>query len=139
MGRIKYNDIEDAFMFVSMSPMFSHTACICRKTGKTYYRSEEADMDDLPEDVYENEDYVEIPHKNELDLGKKLVLDFSSVHLPHRIDKVHSIFSTRGAYQRFKDLLEYEGLLDEWYSFEKKKQKKALIEWCHDNHIDIED
>ena len=91
--------------------------------------------DDLPDDIYESDHYIEIPHKNELDLGKALVLNFTSLHMQSEIEKVYSIFRKKGAYSRFKDLLESKGLLDEWYKFEEKRQKEALIEWCEENNI----
>jgi hypothetical protein len=33
------------------------------------------------------------------------------------------IFSRRGAYERFKDLLEQKGLLGEWYVFEQQRTR----------------
>ena len=46
------------------------------------------DSDDLPEDVDESDKYIEIPHKNELDLGRNLVFQFVSKHIPEEIVKV---------------------------------------------------
>lgn len=132
---IKFYDIELAFDFVSSDQMYMHSAYLCLKTGNIFYTSEMGDSDDLPEDIYESEQYIEIPHKNELDLGKALVLDFTSMHLQSEIDKVYSIFRKKGAYSKFKNLLESKGLLDEWYKFEAKNQKEALIKWCEENNI----
>jgi hypothetical protein len=134
---VKFEDIKYAFMFVSSGQMYMHSAYLDRETGETFYVSEMGDSDELPEDIYENDRYVEIPHKNELDLGKALVFDFSSTHMPDYIEKVYSIFRKKGAYSRFKSLLESQGLLDEWYSFEEKRQGEALREWCRENKIEI--
>jgi len=136
---VKFVDIEFAFMFVSGAPMYTNSAYISLETGQTYYVSGMGDSDELPEDIYENEQYIEIPHKNELDLGKALVLDFTSSHMPNELEKVDSIFRKKGAYSRFKDLLERKGLLEEWYSFEDKRQNEALREWCKENKIKITD
>ena len=132
---IKLNDIELAFEFVSSDQMYMHSAYLCLKTGDIFYTSEMGDSDELPEDIYESEQYIEIPHKNELDLGKALVLDFTSMHMLNEIEKVHSIFRKKGAYSKFKNLLESKGFLDEWYKFEEKRQSEALIEWCKENNI----
>jgi hypothetical protein len=133
---IKFSDIEFAFDFVSMGQMHMHSAYICRKTGKIFYTSEMRDSDELPEDIYENEQYVKIPHKNDLDLGKALVIDFTSDHMPDNIEDVYSIFRKKGAYSKFKNLLEAKDLLEEWYSFEEKRQNEVLRDWCKEKKIE---
>lgn len=134
---IEFSDIELAFDFVSSDQMFMHSAYLCLKTGEIFYTSEMGDSDELPEDIYESDQYVEIPHKNEFDLGKPLVIDFTSRHLPDEIEEVYSIFRKKGAYSKFKNLLERKDLLDQWYSFEEKSRNEALREWCQENNIEI--
>jgi hypothetical protein len=134
---INFNEIEDAFFYVSMEQMYMHSAVLCRETGEIYYTSEMGDSDELPDDVDDQDKYISIPHKNELDLGKSLVLDFTSEHMPDELEKVYGIFRRKGAYSRFKELLEAKGLLDTWYKYEESHQKEALREWCHENNIDI--
>jgi hypothetical protein len=134
---IEFSDIELAFDFVSSDQMFMHSAYLCLKTGEIFYTSEMGDSDELPEDIYESDQYVEIPHKNEFGLGKPLVIDFTSRHLPDEIEEVYSIFRKKGAYSKFKNLLERKGLLDQWYSFEEKSRNEALREWCQENNIEI--
>ena len=53
------------------------------------------------------------------------------------IEKVYSIFRSRGAYSRYKDLLDDKGLLDKWYKFENERQQAALKEWCVENDIKL--
>ena len=108
---MKYSDIEDAFMFVSMSPPHEHYAYLNRETGEAYYVSTFGDSDELPDDLEINEKYIDIPHKNDLDLGRKLVFNFISANLPDEYPQVNRIFSRKGAYTRYKDLL------DKWRSF----------------------
>src|SRR5210317_1218120 len=136
---IKFRDIEDAFFFVSMGEMYMNSAILCIETGQVLYISDFGDSDELPEDIDDDPDkYIDIPHKNELDLGKPLVLDFSAMHLPDHLEKVNSFFHKKGAYSRFKNLLEAKGLLDKWYAFEEEEQNKALREWLKENDIHIE-
>ena len=119
--------------------MYMNSAILCIKTGQVFYISDFGDSDELPEDIDDDLDkYIEIPHKNELNLGKPLVLEFSAIHLPDDFEKVNSFFYKKGAYAKFKNLLEAKGLLDKWYAFEEEEQKKALREWCKDNGINIE-
>ena len=136
---IKFSDIEDAFFFVSMGEMYMKSAFLCKKTGQLFYISDAGDSDELPEDIDDDPDkYIDIPHKNELDLGKSLVLEFSAMHLSDNFEQVNSFFHKKGAYSKFKNLLEVKGLLDKWYAFEEEEQNKALREWCKDNDINIE-
>jgi hypothetical protein len=136
---IKFSDIEDAFFFVSMGEMYMNSAILCIKTGQIFYISDFGDSDELPEDIDDDTDkYIEIPHKNELDLGKPLVLEFLIMYLPDSVEKVNSFFRKKGAYSKFKDLIDAKGLLDKWYAFEEEEQNKALREWCKDNDINFE-
>ena len=134
---ISFSDIETAFFFVSMDQMFMHNAYLCKETGEIFYTSEMGDSDELPEDIDDPEKYIAIPHKNELDLGKALVIEFTSEYLSEELDKVYSIFRHKGAYSRYKDLLERKGALEDWYKFENERQELALKEWCRENNIEI--
>ena len=134
---MKFQDIENALMFVSMAPQFQNSAILSRETGEIYYVSEIGDSDELPDDVDDADKYIEIPHKNELDLGKALVLEFASEHLPDDLQEVIRIFNRKGAYARFKQLLEGKDMLDQWYEYENKRQETALREWCTENGIEV--
>jgi hypothetical protein len=48
---MKFQDIEHAFMFVSMAPKFANSAILSKETGEIYYVSEFGDSDELPDDV----------------------------------------------------------------------------------------
>ncbi|MBN1931551.1 MAG: hypothetical protein JW786_08095 [Desulfobacterales bacterium] len=45
------------------------------------------------------------------------------------------IFRSRGAYSRFKSLLDSAGLLDKWYEFEAEQTKSRLRQWCVENGL----
>jgi hypothetical protein len=134
---INYSDLEMAFIFVSMSPLCEHYAYLNKETGDTYYVSEDGDSDDLPEDFEENENFISIPHKIDFDLGRNLVFDFVAANLPEEFEKVRSIFSSKGAYARYKDFLEDKGQLEAWYEFENRATEKALRQWCKENNIKV--
>ena len=135
--KIRFDDIENAFLFTSMGSMSENQAILCKETGEIYYISEMGDSDALPDDVDESDKYIEIPHKNELNLGKNLVSQFVSERIPEEIVNVEKIFRKKGAYSRFKALLEQKGLLDQWHDYGNSRQSEALREWCKDNKIDI--
>ena len=56
-----------------------------------------------------------LPTKQELELGKSLALNFANETINDLSNEVYSIFSSKGAYSRFKTLLERKGLLEQWY------------------------
>lgn len=134
---IKFGDIEDAFLFVSMSSYEDNCAYIDVKNGKVIYRSESDEMDEIGDEEPDWESMVEIPHKNDLDLGQQLVFDFVEAHLPNEYDRVRGMFRGRGAYGRFKDFLASKGQLETWYDFENKREQEALRSWCEENQIPL--
>jgi hypothetical protein len=75
----------------------------------------------------------------QVDLGKPLVFDFVGQFLPDDFDEVQRIFSRKGAYRRFKDLLVRRSTLDQWYGFESKAEESALRRWCDLNSIEVSD
>ena len=114
-----------------------NTAVLNKKTGEIFYHSELSGEDDFPEDV-ENDNYIEIPHKNDLNLGRNLVFDFVLKYIPGKSDEVESFFHRKGAYSKYKSLLEKLNLIDKWHKFEDEKTKTILLEWCHENGFQVE-
>jgi Uncharacterised protein family (UPF0158) len=135
---IPYDQIFSAFEFVSAAAPAEHNAYISLDTGQIHWVSELASMDEeVPEDLDTSDRYVSVPHKNDLDLGRSLVLRFAEQEMPEAYNQVRAIFQRKGAYSRFKDLLEYKGQLEKWYGFEAGAHDKALRAWCADNGIQI--
>lgn len=132
--------VEDGFEFASMGGYGEAEAYLCRATGHIYYHSEMCDdFEELPDDIDDGDKYVALPHKNDLDLGRALVEQFVATHLNDAHDQVRTIFRRRGAYARFKDLLERRGKLQAWYDYEQEATHKALRAWCADNGIALAD
>jgi len=92
----------------------------------------------LDEDKFDCDTFIEIPHKNDLDLGQSLVFEFAEQRLPDDLDLVQQIFRRRGAYARFKALLEDRGLLQSWYDFENRREEEALRKWCLQNEVELQ-
>ena len=138
MTSLKFADLVMAFDFVSSAGMFECNAYISRNTGEIYWVSDAIDDgEDLPEDLDNPKRYIEIPHKNELDLGRTLVLRFVRGELPTLYDDVEEIFRHKGAYSRYKTLLEREGRLEEWYRYEEAETDAALRKWSEEEGIDL--
>lgn len=138
MVTVTYEEISSAFEFVASGAPMEHSAYISMDTGQIYWASELASLDEeLPDDLDTSDRYLVVPHKTELDLGKNLALRFVAQELPDSYEQVASIFRSKGAYGRFKQLLEDKGVLAKWYKFEEAATEKALREWCAANDIQI--
>jgi hypothetical protein len=136
---VDWTELQHAFEFVSTEGPYEHEAVLCRKTGKLLWLSDvEEDIEAWPDDAYDKEKYLPIPHRKQLDLGKPLVIEFARQFLPDEFNEVRRMFDSRGAYARFKDLLQRKKALDRWYDFETKATEAALREWCEINGITIE-
>ena len=134
--KVKFDDLELALEFSSFDIYGDHCAYLCTESGHIYYESDALE-EELPDDIFENDKYIEIPSKRELDLGKPLVLQFVEQYLPSDLDTVYSIFRSKGAYSRYKALLENRNALDKWYEYEQEAQKKELLSWCKYNGIEV--
>lgn len=133
---VAFADLLDAFEWVSATASMENTAYVSRTTGKTYIASSVMEIDDeLPEDIGDDSQYVAVPHKNDLNLGKNLAISFTEDKLPDSYNDVCGFFRQRGAYGRFKDLLERKGCLDAWYEYEAQATERALREWCIENAV----
>ena len=140
---VSLNDLREAFEFVCAGGGGGggeHQAFLCKQSGKLYCHSElYDDLDILPDDIDDSEKFLPIPDKRELDLGKPLALDFARQFLPDDFDGVRQFFSGRGAYAKFKNLLDRRGMLDQWYAFEAEAEERALKLWCALNSIEVTD
>jgi hypothetical protein len=132
-----FDEIHDAFLFVSSDGYGMNRAGLCQDNGEIYFHSEDGVFDELDEDKFDCDKFLVIPHKNELDLGQSLVFEFVEQQMPDDSGRVQDIFSHRGAYRRFKDLLDHRGLLEDWYDFESLREEEALREWCRENKVEL--
>jgi len=138
---VSFADLQLAFEFVSSGGMGENEAFLDKHSGKIYWHSEvlgDGALEELPDDI-DDAKYIEIPHKNELDLGKPLVMGFVREFLPEDYEEVRRIFGRRGAYGRFKNLLARRGALDRWHDFSAKAEEAALRAWCEENSIELGD
>lgn len=135
----KYQDVDFAFSFVSAGGMGENEAYLDRSSGKIYWYSAFGDNEEeLPDDL-DDEKYLAVPHKNELGLGKPLVIDFAYEVMPEYAQEISTIFTKKGAYSKFRALLERTDYIDKWYDYETKSNSNALRKWCTENKIEIQD
>ncbi len=136
--KVKLDDIEEAFMYVSAGNFCGDSAAyLYVKTGKIYYHSD-YDVEELPDDIEDSDKYIAIPDKYELGLGHDLVYRFVDEYLPDYIDVVYRMFHSRGAYSRYKHFLLKHNMLDKWHEYEQQATQDALLSWCRDNDIEVD-
>jgi len=139
MGKFLFSDIENAFMYVAAAMYGMNSAVLYKDTGKLLYRSDMAGIDEIEdEDNLDRDQCIEIPHKNDLGLGRNLVFEFVEEYLPNDYDRVRQMFRRKGAYSNYKALLERRGLLEKWYDIENSREEQALRRWCKENEIELD-
>jgi hypothetical protein len=132
---VKYEDLELAYDFVNSGTFGDHSALLNRSTGQIYWSSESGDLDEISEEMWESDDALEIPRKEDLDLGNRLVFRFVDSHAPDDYGRVRDMFNRRGAYARYKEFLASKGLLEKWYAYEADAQERALRDWAGENGV----
>jgi hypothetical protein len=138
IAKVKFSELLDAFEFVSFGVQFEHSAYIDPVTGAIFYVSAGIEMEDeVPDDLETSDQYIAVPHKNDLNLGRNLALSFADEELPDQYNTVAEFFRSKGAYGHFKDFLEDRDLLEKWYAFETRETGTALRSWCHENSIEL--
>ena len=134
---ISYADIEAALDWSSSAGPYENQALICRRTGRVYLQSMHGDFEEegLPEDIEDGTLYLAVPHKNDLNLGRELVFQFVETEAPEVEAQVGAAFRQRGAYSKFKSVLEKSGLLQRWYEYEAAATRSALKQWAQENGL----
>ncbi len=123
---MKFSDLQDAFLYVGGAAREERAAFANVKTGEVVLHSAMVELEEIPE----SEDWLAIPHKNDLGLGHRLALAFVAERMPDDLDRVERFFGRRGAYANFKELLGERGLLDEWFELETRRLDDAIRAWC---------
>ncbi len=59
--------------------------------------------------------------------------------VPDDYNTVDSFFRKRGAYRRFKELLQAQALSEKWLRFEAEACEQALVDWCQEQYIKLID
>lgn len=128
---VKFDDLLSAYAWVSSSSPVENEAFVSRVTGNVHWSSSMIDLDEeLPDDIEDGSIYVPVPHKYDLNLGKNLALTFAEEQLADSYETVSNLFRQRGAYGKFKDLLERKDRLEAWYEYEAHATEIALREWA---------
>jgi hypothetical protein len=134
-------------------PSDEHSAFLNSHTGELVTLSreelstaeEDDDIDDYPEwqremiikakEVIDSDDYLPLPSK--FDIHEYHIMEDFCYSVPDGktrgalLDKIRG----SGAFRRFKDALQRNGIEEDWYSFRQKAFEKIAIDWLEDNKI----
>lgn len=135
---VSFDELLTSFEWVSSGFSGEDSAYVSRLTGKIFWSSSNnEEAQELPPDIEDEAVYVMVPHKQDLDLGRDLALRFAEAYLPESLPLVDGFFRSRGAYARFKALLERTNQLAHWYEFEQAAVEHALRQWSADNGLQL--
>ena len=140
MATVNFDKLLEAFEFANFSGDFDSSAYVDLETGNVYWVAEEMeDLEEVPDDIETSDRYLMLPDKRDLDLGRNLAISFAEEALPDEYENVVDCFHKKGAYSRFKDLLDRHDALAQWHAFEAKQTEIALREWCLRNAVQLVD
>jgi hypothetical protein len=137
-AKVDVDDLEIALEFASVGEAYGNQAFVSVKTGLIFFKSDDlGPQEDAPADLETSDEFLCVPNKRELDLGRDLVFAFVEENLPDKWVDVREFFRRRGAYAKFKDMLASCNMLEAWYSFEATRTREALRRWCEDNGLEL--
>lgn len=139
---VKWEELREAFDFVNAAPAGENAARLSLISGQIQLVSVWTEIwpdsaDGGTEGAKADDRTLDIPHKTALGLGRELALWFVEEVIPDQYEEVELFFEKRGAYAKFKALLTGEGLLQDWYQFEKTAEEQGLRNWCEENGVQI--
>ncbi|MFC7062530.1 UPF0158 family protein [Halobacillus seohaensis] len=80
--------------------------------------------------------FVRVPKKDKVE-EYAMIEGFSlSIKDGEKRQEMLRAISGRGAFRRFRTLLEQWGMDEEWYDFRDSEYKRIAKEWCEENGID---
>lgn len=134
----KFSDILDGFEFSTFGDAMELVrALVSMERGSVHLVSSGGEFDEpLPPDI-DSGPYLALPDKAELGLGRELAIEFAQERLPEDAAVVLGFFRQRGAYVKFKDLLECRAQLQAWYDFEAAATESRLRAWCAAHGIEL--
>ncbi|MBS0469109.1 MAG: hypothetical protein JSR14_18140 [Proteobacteria bacterium] len=137
MTIVKFNEVLDAYELSDFDGLVDTRAFISLQRGTVHIVSHDLEQEGEPPEDIDGGDYLALPDKAELCLGRSLAIEFTQEQLPGDIDTVWEYFRKRGAYGHFKHLLERKGRLQAWYDYENAAKQDRLSAWCADHGIGL--
>lgn len=74
--------------------------------------------------------------KNDYDIMQDFIDEVKETKVK---EELYSVTRGKGAFSRFRYVLEKNNIIDDWYKYRANKYKKIAKEWCFDNNIEFEE
>lgn len=135
INMIKLSEIRDALYDVSMG-----TSCYFNtKTNEIlwYWDFNKEESTYTEEDEF-NDDIISMFNfysKNDYDIMQDFIYHISNDSLRNEL---FNATRGKGAFYRFREIIDYRNITNDWYKFQDDEYKKIAEEWCTDNKIEYE-
>ncbi|MCG9628396.1 UPF0158 family protein [Vibrio mediterranei] len=132
---LSLSDLESAIEFASDGTSLGSEVFIDRHSGVLHYIGDGVE-EPMPDDLRSNDKYIQVPTMQELCLGRTTAIRFARDYIPEDYNLICSYFNNRGAFAKFKAQIEYRGKLEDWYQYQERAFRMAVINWCKEYSLD---
>ena len=133
---VKLSEIKDALDSVDISS----TCYFNKETNEILWQwdynkeySTYKEEDEANDNIINMFDYF---YKNDYDIMQDFIDTIEDINLR---EKLYYATRGRGAFSRFRYIIESNDLLDDWYKYKDEKYKTIAKEWCVDNNTEFEE
>jgi predicted thioesterase len=102
-------------------------------TGEFYWYSDYSDEDDR--DIDEEEGRLHLPNQRDADEYDMMSDYTDTVNNSRKRNQLEIALSGKGAFRRFKDAVNREGLSEAWYAFRDRRYLEFARDWCVENDL----
>ena len=118
----------------------NYTYFLDLETGESVFLADELvtglDNEGLEDEIEENlERYLRLPTKFEIH-EYHIMEEFIWTLKGDRADKLEHAIQGRGAFRRFRDMVDRMGISQQWYDFQAEYYRKLAIEWCQEHGLE---
>ena len=110
------------------------------ETGKSVLLADELstgmDNEGLENEIEDNpERFLRLPTKFEIH-EYNIMEEFIQTLKGEDADKLEQVIQGRGAFRRFKDMVNRRGITKQWYDFQADYYRNLAIAWCQEHGIE---
>ena len=134
--KVKLKEIAQELQTLSDEDCFFYN----KITGELeYFNSEQENPNDFDiDEIDEDENFVALPSKYSID-DYGIMKDFMFAQKDKKIhDAIYDAIHQKGAFRKFRQVVEQTGILQKWYEFRNKEYEDIVKEWCETNGLEWE-
>lgn len=133
---IKLSIVKDALEDVNME----RSCYFSKKTNEIlWYWSYNEENSTYKEEDEKNENIIMMFNfftKNDYDIMQDFIDEVKETKVK---EELYRVTIGKGAFSRFRYVLEKNNIIDDWYKYRDNKYKEIAKEWCIDNNIEFEE